>query len=275
MEESQSAEMKIGSSDYLEFYDLKLIAGRGFTTNKLEFDEFVVNEKLIKSMDWTAEEAIGQKIKINEGVATIVGVVEDFHNNSLQHEISPCVFLNWQYFLNKAFIKLDYFNSGTIADIEKVWAKQFPSSVFDYTFLEESIAREYTIETLIFDGFKVSSVLILIIGCLGLLGLMSFTVRRKTKEIGIRKVLGATYFQILSFLSREFILLIVLASIVVVPLVYYFMDLWLSNFVYRIELSAWIFIIGGVSTLLIGLLVSLFHSVKAAVANPIDSIRSE
>ncbi|MEQ9289787.1 MAG: ABC transporter permease [Cyclobacteriaceae bacterium] len=275
MEESQESEMKIGNLDYLDFYDLKLVAGRNITMNKMNFDEFIVNEKLVKSMNWTIEEALGQKIRINEGVATIVGVVEDFHNQPLQYEITPCIFMNWSHFLNKAFIKVNHFNSDVLADIESVWASQFPSSVFNYNFLDESIEKEYAIENLIFDGIKVFSTLVLLVGCLGLLGLMSFTVKLKTKEIGIRKVLGATFIQILSLLSKELVLLILVASCLVIPIVYHFMGLWLQNFVYRIELSGWIFVISGLSTLLFAMVISLFHSTKAALANPVDSIRNE
>ncbi len=275
IEEGQEARLKIGDRYYLDFYDLELVAGRNITENKESFDEFVVNEKLLKSFGWAPEEAIGKKLLINEGEATIEGVVKDYHNNSLQREISPCIILNWVYFNDQAFIKVAAENPPPLSAIEEIWKSTFSSSVYRHQFLDESIEKEYMLEQLIFKGFTIFSFLVMIIGCLGIFGLMSFLTLQKTKEVGIRKVLGATVMQIITFFSKEFILLIALAFIIAAPLTYYVMELWLRNFTYRIELTVWMFLTGGILTLLIALLTSGFHTVRAALTNPAGSLRSE
>lgn len=269
------SEMKIGDLSYLKFYDLHLIAGKNFTSNKQGFDEFIVNETLIKSMNWTKEEALGKKLRINEGEATIIGVVQDFHNNSLQNEISPVVFLNWTYFQNKAFINVSNMSSTALYEIEKTWSSIFPSAVFSYSFLDESIAREYALEQVIFDGFTIASIIVIVIGALGLIGLMSFITASKTKEVGIRKVLGASFSSIVLFFSKEFTWLIVLAFVLATPIVYYLTDQWLQDFEYQISLSPWMFLAGGLLTYVIASCTSYFQVKKSASVNPVESLKSE
>jgi hypothetical protein len=275
IEEGQEAEMKIGDRYYLNFYALELVAGRNLTENKESFDEFVVNETLLKSFGWDPEEAIGKKLMINEGEATIVGVVKDYHNNSLQREITPCIILNWVYYNDQAFIKVANGNPPPLSSIEEIWKSTFSASVYRHRFLDDSIDKEYMLEHLIFKGFTIFSFLVMIIGCLGIFGLMSFLTLQKTKEVGIRKVLGATVMQIITFFSREFVQLIVLAFIIAAPLTWHLMELWLQNFSYRIELTVWMFLTAGILTLLIAILTSGFHTVRAATANPSGSLRSE
>ncbi|MFY0602616.1 MAG: ABC transporter permease [Flavobacteriaceae bacterium] len=271
--EGKDSEMKVGDVNYIDFYNLEIIAGRNFIATKNRFDEFIVNEKLLKSYGWSAEEAIGKRLIINEGEATIVGVVKDFHNNSLQYEITPCILLNWNAFQNNAFIKMTNFDG--LSSIDKTWKALFPEAVYNYEFLEDVIAKEYTVEKLIFNGFKVLSVLAISIGCLGLLGFMSFVIMRRTKEIGIRKVLGAGVVRNVTYLSKEFIILILVAFLIATPIIYYFMSVWLENFTYRIALSPWMFFSGGIITLIISLIISSFQSINAAIVNPIKSIKSE
>ncbi|NER13024.1 hypothetical protein GWK08_06210 [Leptobacterium flavescens] len=275
VEEGKSAEMKIGDINYLDFYDLELIAGRNFISNKNRFDEFIVNEKLLKAYNWTPQEAIGKRLAINEGEATIVGVVKDFNNHSLQYEITPCIILNWNAYQNNAFIKIADGSSRTLASVEKTWNGIFKNSVYNYEFLDDSMEKEYLVERLIFNGFTILSILAISIGCLGLLGLMSFITLRKTKEIGIRKVLGAGLLDNVTFFSKEFIFLVAIAFIIAVPLVYYAMNMWLQGFSYKVELSLWMFLSGGVITLMIALLSCSFQSVKASLADPVKSLRTE
>jgi len=274
-EEGMEAEMKIGDLNYLDFYDLKLISGKNFSENKFEFDEFIVNERLLKSLGWTAEEAIGKRLAINEGEATIVGVVRDFHNTSLQHEITPCVLLNWNHYQNQAFVHLSRVKPEVLQSIEKSWKQTFTTSIFQYEFVDDAIAKEYFVETLSFKGFTIFSIIVALIGCLGLFGLMTFITSRKTKEVGIRKILGASATQIILFFSKEFALLIVVAFLIAAPLAYVLMQLWLEGFTYKIELTAWMFLSGGIITLLIALISSGFQTIKAAIANPVDSLKSE
>ncbi len=272
-EEALDAEIKIGDTNYLDFYDLKLLAGRNFTMNKEAFDEFIVNETLLKAYGWNLQEAIGKKIQTNEGQATIVGVVMDYHNNSLQSNISPCIIMNWTYYLNRAFVKIG--NSEPLESIKDKWENTFTSSTFSYSFLDDSIKKEYAIEQLVFSGFTVLSIIAICVGCLGLFGLVTFIVSIKRKEMGIRKVLGAGSIQIVSFVTNDFLRLVLLAFIIALPFVYYFGAVWLENFTYHIELSVWMFLSGGIITLIIAIITCSFQSINAARSNPINALREE
>ncbi|MEO1010292.1 MAG: ABC transporter permease [Bacteroidota bacterium] len=274
-EESLAAEIKIGDANYLDFFTIGLLAGRNFHSYKEAFDEFIVNETLLKSYGWSPEEAIGKRIQINEGEATIVGVVRDFHNNSLQYEISPCIFLNWSYFQNKAFIQVGNSKFSGIERIKTYWEELFPDSVFKQQFLDDAIAKEYLVERLVFKGFTVFSILSILIGCLGLFGLMSFIVSQKRKEISIRKVLGASFLENISLFSKEYAKLVGLSFVIASPLVHYFMSRWLEGFSHRVQLSFWMFVLGGLITLVIALATCSWQSIKAARANPAKSLRTE
>ena len=151
----------------------------------------------------------------------------------------------------------------------------YPEGVYQYSFLDDSIAENYALEQLAYEGFSIFSMLTIIIGCLGLHGLLSFVTIRKTKEVGIRKVLGASIAQIVGLFSKEFMLLVLLAFIVAAPIAWYFMKNWLQSFTYHIELSWWLFLAGALLTVCIALLTVSYQSIKAALANPIDSLRNE
>ncbi len=168
-------------------------------------------------MGWTPENAIGRKLTINEGEATVIGVVKDFHNNSLQHDISPCVILNWNYFQDQAFVKVSNINPQVLESIEQSWKNSFTKSIYNYEFVDDSIAREYFVETLSFNGFTLFSIIAIVIGSLGLIGLMTFITTQRTKEVGIRKVLGATVSELVLFFSKEFTVLIGIAFCLALP----------------------------------------------------------
>lgn len=273
--EALDAEMKVGDVNYIDFFGLDLVAGRNFTTNKEAFDEFIVNETLLKTYGWTAEEALGKKIQINEGQATIVGVVSDFHNNSLQYEISPCIILNWSYYMQNSFVKLRDINPGSLEKVKKTWQATYTDSMYKLQFLNDAIAKEYAVERLTFAGFGVFSILAILLGCLGLFGLMSFIVAQKRKEIGIRKVLGASLLENVVFFSKKYIRLVGLSFIIAAPLVYYAMNIWLASFTYHIQPSIWMFLFGGTVTFLIALTTCSFQSIKAAMANPVHALKEE
>jgi ABC-type antimicrobial peptide transport system permease subunit len=273
--EGLEAEMKICDANYLTFYNLELVSGRNFSSNKDTFDEFIVNERLIKSLGWTPEEAIGRKLVINEGEATIIGVTRDYHNSSLQNVITPCILLNWNYFQDQAFVRIKNIRPEVLQSLEEAWKSTFTTSVFKYEFIDDAMANEYFVETLSFKGFTLLSIIVIFIGCLGLIGLMTFLTSRRTKEVGIRKVLGASVPEIIIFFSKEFVVLIVTAFVIALPFAYYLMTQWLEGFTYRIELSWWMFVSGGVITLIISLLTSGVQSVRAAVVNPVESLRRE
>jgi putative ABC transport system permease protein len=275
--EGKEAEMKGIDTNFISFYGLTLLAGRNFTSVEEDFKEFIVNEKVIKAMGWTSEEAIGRQLTINEGTATIIGVVKDFHNNSLQDEITPCILINWSYFLERAHIKIQPQKSfvGTLPLIENTWKEIYPEGIYSFTFLNDALAKNYAIEQLVYNGFTIFAALAIVIGCLGLYGLISFITIRRTKEVGIRKVLGASVASILQLFSKEFIVLVTIAFAIAAPLSYYFMNGWLQGFAYHIELSWWIYLLGALSTVAIALCTISFQTIKAAISNPVDSLRSE
>lgn len=275
-EEGKPGQMKIGDLNYIDFFELQLIAGRNFSSLKQPFDELVVNEKLVSAMGWTPEEALGRPLTVNEGSGTIVGVLKDFHNASLQSEIKPCVMYNWIY-LDQAFIKINT-SAGfaePLAGIEKVWKEFMPEGVYQFVFLDELMERNYASENVTFQGFTVFAALAILIGCLGLFGLMSFITLRKTKEVGIRKVLGASIVQIVTLFSKEFVWLVLIAFAAATPFAYYVMKQWLSNFAYSIPLAWWMFAAGGIIGLTIAVLTVSYQSLRAAIANPVESLRNE
>ncbi len=212
-------------------------------------------------------------LRINEGEARVVGVIKDFHNQPFQYELTPVVLMNWTAWQWQAFAKINSYEA--LIHIEESWKSQFPTSIFSYHFLDEAIQKEYLLENLIYKGFKFFSVIVIVIGSLGLLGLMSFIALQKTKEIGIRKVLGASVTQIVGNLTKEFSFIILIGFIVATPIVYYFMSAWLDDFTYRVRLSPWMFLLGGFITFLIGLGISSLKSMKAAKTNPIELLKYE
>lgn len=276
-EDGIAAEEKGVDMNYLSFYGLELVAGRNFASMENNFTEFIINEKVVKALGWTPEESLGRRLVINEGEATIVGVIKDFHNNSLQNEISPCIFLNSRNWLERSNIKLE--SSGNIKEalafIEASWKEVYPKGVYHYAFLEDSMAENYALEQLAYKGFMIFSALTIVIGCLGLYGLLSFVTIRKTKEVGIRKVLGANVAQIFGLFSKEFIFLILVAFVIAGPFTWYFMGKWLQDFTYHIDLSYWMFLSGALLTVGIALLTVSYQSIKAAIANPVNSLRNE
>ncbi len=267
------AEMKIVDSTYLELFHIPLVAGRNIRINKDRFDEFVVSKSLVTSLGWTPEEAIGERLTINEGEATIVGVIDDFHNHSLQNEKTPVVLLNWRAFQWRAMIKVSAFDN--LIGIEEKWAQQYPEQIFSYSFVDDSIAKEYVIEQMIYTGFKFFSALVILIAALGIFGLISFLTLQKRKEIGIRRVLGASIAEILVLFNKQFSFLILLAFVTAVPLVWYAMNQWLDSFTYRINLSLWMFVAGGVITFILGSSVAVMKSYRAATLNPAESLKDE
>lgn len=276
--EALGSDLKACDTSYLRMYGLKLIAGRNFTTAKWPFDEFIITEKTAAQLHWTPEEALGRKIVINEGEATVVGVIEDFQNVSLQYETVPCVMTNWTALQDHVYIKINTSTartSETLTGVEKNWKNIYPDRVYKYSFLTDSMAREYTVENLVFNGVTFSAALSIAIGCLGLLGMVSFMALRKTKEIGIRKVLGAATLQIVGLFSKEFVWLVLIAFVIATPIAYFGMQEWLLGFASRIELSWWMFAIAGIAAQIIALVTILFQSIKAAVANPVEAIRNE
>ncbi|MEM6697994.1 MAG: FtsX-like permease family protein [Bacteroidota bacterium] len=279
-ESRRSAEMKVVDLHYLEMYDLKLKAGRWLDKSNVQpyFNAFVVNEKLVKEMGMTPEEAIGKEIVINEGQAPIIGVVEDFNNNSLKEAVTPCLLFYWNTgFLREAGLKISSMQdlSGTLSQVQSIWKANFPKAIFDYQFVDQSIASYYQLENFIYQTFRIFAIISILIGCIGLYGIMTFITATRIKEIGVRKVLGASVSSIVGLLSKDFLKLILLAFILAAPIAYYFMSQWLANYTYSVPIHWWLFAVAGVLAIGIALLTVSFQSVKAALANPVASLKNE
>jgi ABC-type antimicrobial peptide transport system permease subunit len=275
-EEGKGAEEKGADMNYLSFFKLKLIAGRNFSSVQPNFNEFIVNEKLVSELNLTPEQAIGQRLIINEGEAVIVGVVRDFHNNGLQDELSPCVLLNSSQWLERANIKINRGAdlSETAAFVEKTWKAIYPEGIFNGIFLDDVIARNYTLEELIFKGFTIFSTLTIFVGCLGLYGLLYYITLRRTKEVGIRKTLGASVNQIVTMFGKEFVIMVGISFLIAAPCCYYWMNEWLSGFAYHIDISWWMFAVGIFLTWLITILTISYQTIRAATANPVEALRN-
>lgn len=263
--------------NFFEFFRIDVVEGRDFSKEIASDIEsaFVLNEAAVKKIGW--ELPIGKKLKC-EGFrvkGTVVGVAKDFHNVSLYEEIKPSIFrVNPQYF--SLFVRIRPNNiQGAISFLEEKMREFSPQLIFRYSFLDEHIAAIYIKEKKMNKVFGFSSLLSIIIACLGLFGLVSFSVEQRTKEIGIRKVIGASVTSILLLLSKEFVRLVIISNIVAWPIVYFVMNKWLQNFAYRIHIGWWIFFIAGALALVISLLTVSYQSVKAALANPVETLRYE
>lgn len=290
-EDSYSVALKTVDHEYFETYSLELIAGRWITkeeenraTNEAIAHEdkryaFVVNETLIKKIGYTnPQEAIGKKLMlgINDISAEIVGVVKDFNTASLHEEIPATLMMNLPFLYFDVGIKIKTENmSQTLAHIEKVWAAQFPNYIFEHTFLDETIAEMYENESQIFFLFQIFAGIAILIACLGLWGLINFVTQQRTKEIGVRKIIGASISNIVFMLSKDFIFLILIAAIIASPLAWYAMNEWLQNFAYSTNLAWWIFALATIITVLITFLTVGYQSFRAATSNPVVSLRTE
>ena len=262
---------------YLATYGIKLVAGEGLvdsdTTNR-----FVVNEAFVRSVGYDSPEAIiGTFMSFGgEQEFPITGVVQDYHAHSLEEAIEPLVMSSRSDMFQTMNIKINMQQaSSVIAHLEQVWKEVYPETPFDYQFQDEMMAEFYQSYTQTFSLMQVFAGVSILIGCLGLYGLVTFMAERKTKEIGVRKVLGASVLNILAIFSREFTKLILMAFVIAAPLAYFAMRGWLQNFAYKIDLGVGIFLWGMLATLIIALATVGYRSVRAALANPVDSLRSE
>jgi len=267
--------------DYIDVFEMEITAGRNFSremaTDAVGGGTFLLNQTAVKQLGW--KDPIGKKIGFpGNDMGTIVGVVRDFNCHSLHFPAEPAaLILNtgpWNiYFIS---IKVRPENiTQTMRAIEKVWKKHSDGYPFEYYFLDKAYDNLYKSEIRLNIFFRLFTVIAIFISSLGLFGLASFTAERKTKEIGIRKVLGASVPSIVIFISRGFTKWVLLANIIAWPVAYYFMNKWLQNFAYRIELSVWIFVLSGLAAFAIALITVSYQSIKAATANPVDSLRYE
>jgi len=267
------------SHDFLETFDISLVAGRNFDIN-LASDStgaFILNETAVETIGWQSPlDAIDKQFLYGGRRGRVIGVVNDFNFESLHQSIAPIVFLIPDDRINNVAIKIRDKSRQEVLDfLEEQWAGLRPGYPFTYFFVQDNFDEQYNSEEKLGILFGFFSLLAVIIAALGLFGLASFTVQQRIKEIGIRKVLGATVSQIVWLLSTRFTLLVTLAIAIATPVAWYAMSQWLADFAYRIEMGPGIFAIAGGAALVIALFTVSWQSVRAAVSNPVDSLRSE
>jgi putative ABC transport system permease protein len=263
--------------DYIKTFNMKIIAGRDFSKEfpvDASTQSFIVNETVVRAM--ALENPVGSKFTLYRNSGQIIGVVEDFHFKSLQKEIEPLVLRIEPQRDSYVFVK---FMSGkakeAIASITRVYNSFNPEFPLQYKFLDEEIERLYNSVQKTKTIFNYFTFIAIFISCLGLYGLASYMAQQKTKEIGIRKVLGASILNIVTNFSKEFTLLVCVANAIAWPLAYFAMNTWLHNFAYRIKMDPFLFIYAGLVSTLLGLLTVSYHTMKSALANPVNSIRYE
>src|SRR5258706_747054 len=224
------------------------------------------------------EDILGKKINIFDGaiVAPVVGVVKDFNGNSMKKEMKPIALGSWKMVYRLINIKIQPQHAKqTLAAIEKFWNNTYHDFVYEYQFLDDKIASFYKQENQLSLLYKIFAGIAIFISCLGLYGLVSFMTAQRTKEVGIRKVLGASVANIIYLFSKEFTVLVIIAFAVAVPVAYYMMSNWLNNFAFRVNITIWVFVLAIVASAVIAWITVGYKSIRAAIANPIKSLRTE
>jgi putative ABC transport system permease protein len=265
--------------NFLEQYEVPVVAGRALTERFAadSIESMLVNEAAVKQLGFkSASDAIGLSVGMYPNDAKIVGVFKDFHYKSLQQVIEPLTIrvLPDKFRVLSIRLRTQHLQQ-TISAIEKVWKQWAPQRPLEYSFLDESFNRQYRAELKFGQVFGVFSALAIFIACLGLFGLALFSVQQRTKEIGIRKVLGASVSNIVQLLSKDFIKLVLVAAVTAFPVAWYAMHIWLEDFAYRINIPLWVFFAAGIVAIAIAFITISFQAVKAAVANPVKSLRTE
>jgi putative ABC transport system permease protein len=284
-----SANVFIGDHDYAKTLGLRIIAGRDFSKDMATDvkEAFIINETAVKELGFgTPEKAIGQRLNWNEWAPTdslnpvkkgkVIGVVQDFHYKSLHEKLSTSVIQLYPQIAFKVAVKLKTTDiKNTIAFINNTWNKFSPGYPLDYQFMDESYGKMYQNEEKLSDLLWIFTIMAIIVGCLGLFALAAFSAEVRTKEIGIRKVLGASVFHIVGLLSKNFLLLVTISSLIAFPIAWWTLNDWLKDFPYRVDVSWWVFAIAMVAALTIAFLTVSFQSIKAATTNPVKSLRTE
>jgi putative ABC transport system permease protein len=269
--------------DFIPTYGISLAAGRNFSREYgTDTSNFIINESAVKAVGWKdAGQAVGKDFKYGQFTGHIVGVVKDFHFESLHQAITPLVFVlpppgKNQTFYNYISVKLSGNNiNSTLNTIKNTWEKFSPDLPYQYTFFDENFSKLYASEQRQETIFTTFACIAIFIACLGLLGLSAFAISQRVKEIGVRKVLGANTTTIVSLLSKDFLKLVLIAAVIAFPVAWYVMHNWLQDFAYRISIQWWVFIIAAVAAALIALITVGMQAIKAAMVNPVKSLRSE
>jgi putative ABC transport system permease protein len=273
--------MDEGNENFIPLYQMKLLAGRNILQGD-SLNELVLNESLSQKLEFThPADAIGQFVYSGNRLIPIVGVVADYHTKTLHEVITPVCIGNIPQDQREIVLKLSTKGKQfsqlevSLEKLQSFWAEIYPGIPFEYSFLDESIASMYAKEQKTSTLMNLAMVITVFISCMGLFGLILFSTEARTKEIGIRKVLGASVAGIVFLLSKDFLKLVFIAMLISSPVVYYFMHLWLQDYAYRIQITWWMFAIAWLSALFIAFITISFLAIKSALANPVTSLRSE
>jgi putative ABC transport system permease protein len=268
--------------EFLNVYGIKLIAGRNFTPSDHNPDwgklhNAIINSSAAKLLGFKSPEAaIGKAILSGDKRWDVIGVIEDYHQKSLRYPLEPMRLMPAYSTNSTISVKISPADvSKTIGTIKQKYESFFPGNLFDYSFLDENFNRQYQNEQLFSKAFGIFAALAIFVACLGLFGLAMFTTIQRTKEIGVRKVLGASVPNILVLVSKDFLILVLIASVIAFPVAWYAMNSWLENFAYRININWGVFAIAGIAALLVAFVTISFQAIKAAIANPVKSLRTE
>ena len=276
---NSSLEFKVLRCDegFIPTMNIKLVAGRNFTNTRSDSSNYIINEKAMTAMGLTKQNAIGTKLEMWNGKGEIVGITDDFVNGNLRQATEPLILMfttsnGFNYYIKT----IENANvNQTLASINVAVKKYAPDDPFEYSFLDGVYNKEYQAESMLGKLSLGFTIIAVIICCLGLLGLATFAAEQRTKEIGVRKVLGASVSSIIVLLSKDFVKLVFVAIIIASPVAYYFMQKWLQNFAFRINIGWITFFIAGTAAILVALITVSFQAIKAAVTNPVKSLRSE
>jgi putative ABC transport system permease protein len=264
-------------TDFFDTYEVDFASGRNFSKEIKSDDSiaFVINEAAAKMMDVNVEEILTKDFQYGGVKGRVIGVVKDFHFESLHEPIVPMVFVPAQFY-NRISVKIagDNMTAG-VAHIEKVWKEFLPHRPFEYAFLSEQYSQLYDSEQKQGQLFTIFAGLAILIACLGLFGLATFNTLQRVKEIGIRKVLGASVINIVQLLSREIIVLVIISNVIAWPIAWYFMNEWLDSFAYRIGVNVWLYLLAAFAAILIALITVSTQTIRAAMGNPANTLRYE
>jgi putative ABC transport system permease protein len=272
-----NANLMFADADLFKFYGLTFVAGRPYYKSDT-IKEFVVNETMLNKLGIRKpEDILGKKISFwdNNVTASVVGVVKDFHNSSLEKPIDPLIFSTWSAVYDKMSVKFKPQNTKQVlAVIQSKWNEAFPKSVYEYQFLSNKIANFYQQEDAVSYIYKVFAGIAILISCLGLYGLISFMALQRTKEVGIRKSMGASTARIVVLFMKEFTMLILIAFFIAMPVAWYFMNNWLNKFAFRINIGLSYFLLTFIASIIIAWLAVGYRALKAASASPVKSLRN-
>jgi len=271
-------DFKWADADYFKTFNIQFIAGRPYYPADT-INGFVVNALMVKKLGFkNPEDILGKRIDIFDGniVAPVVGVVKNFNGGSMKEEMKPIMLASWKMVYRSINIKIQPQTAKqTLAAIEKLWNNTYPDFVYEYQFLDDKIASFYKQENQLSQLYKIFAAIAIFISCLGLYGFVSFMAVQRTKEVGIRKVLGASVISIVYLFSKEFTVLIGVAFLIATPLAYFFMHRWLQNYAYRIDIGVGIFLLTILISEIFAWLTVGYQAIKAAIANPVNSLRRE